>query len=368
LTSLGFLAALPWGQPQGQFKPSPEDAWSQFRGNHQLTGVASSVPSEELKLVWTHEAGDSIESSAVIVDGAVFVGSYSGELIALELSSGKVLWTYRAKDAIGESSPAVRDGRVFIGDLSGTLHAVNARNGKGLWTYETESEVKSSPVIVSDRVLIGSYDEHLHCLSVRDGSLLWKFQTEGPVHCTVGVSGGVAYVAGCDEFFRGVRISDGKEILKVASGGYTGASPALKEKTAYFGTFNNEVVAVDLASRRIAWRYQHPRRHFPFYSSAAITDGTVVVGGRDKMVHGLDAKTGKARWTFFTRGRVESSPAIAGGRVYVGSNDGRLYVLDLAGGEKLWEFNAGSPLPASPAIAAGYVVIGAQDGRLYCFR
>ncbi|MBI1939935.1 MAG: PQQ-binding-like beta-propeller repeat protein, partial [Acidobacteria bacterium] len=344
LASLVFLATLSGGEPQARSKQSSADRWNQFRGNHQLTGVASSVPAKELKLVWTYEAGDSIESSAVIVDGAVFFGSYSGELIALELSSGKVLWKYRAKDAIGESSPAVQEGRVFACDLSGVVHAVDARSGKGIWTFATKSEIKSSPVVVGDRVLIGSYDEHLYCLSVRDGSFLWKFRTEGPVHCTVGVSDGVAYISGCDEVFRAIRISDGKEIFNVASGGYTGASPALGGKSAYFGTFNNEVVAVDLASRRIAWRYQHPQRQFPFYSSAAVIDDRVVVGGRDKMVHCLNAKTGKSLWTFLTKGRVESSPAIAAGRVYIGSNDGRLYILDLTSGEKLWEFNAGSAL------------------------
>ena len=79
----------------------------------------------------------------------------------------------------------------------------------------------------------------------------------------------------------------------------------------------------------------------------------MVVGGRDKIVHASNARTGKAVWTFATNARVDSSPAIAGGRVYVGSNDGRLYVLDLATGKKLWEFEAGAPLSASPAIAAG---------------
>ena len=48
-----------------------------------------------------------------------------------------------------------------------------------------------------------------------------------------------------------------------------------------------------------------------------------MLGGRDKMVHALDAKTGKAHWTFMTNARVESSPAIVGNRVFVGSTDGR---------------------------------------------
>ena len=118
--------------------------------------------------------------------------------------------------------------------------------------------------------------------------------------------------------------------------------------------------------RKVDWRYEHPQRKFPFYSSAAVTSARVVVGGRDKMVHGLTMQ-GKAAWTFATRARVESSPAIADGRVFVGSNDGRFYVLSLSTGAKLWEFNAGAPLSASPAIANGRIVIGSQDGRLYCF-
>src|SRR5262245_54311785 len=43
-------------------------AWPQFRGNPRLTGVAAAAPSDTLRLKWTYEAGDSIESSAAIVD------------------------------------------------------------------------------------------------------------------------------------------------------------------------------------------------------------------------------------------------------------------------------------------------------------
>jgi outer membrane protein assembly factor BamB len=167
--------------------------------------------------------------------------------------------------------------------------------------------------------------------------------------------------------FRAIRVSDGRELFQVASGAYTGASPALAAGFAFYGTFNNDVLAVNLRTRRVGWRYQPQERQFPFYSSAAVSQGRVVVGGRDKLVHCISAANGKSLWTFSTRARVESSPAIAGGRVYVGSNDGRFYVLDLQSGAKVWEFNAGAPLSASPGLGSGRVVIGAQDGRLYCF-
>jgi outer membrane protein assembly factor BamB len=287
------------------------------------------------------------------------------------LNSGQPKWRYKTTEAVGESSPAVGGGMVFVGDLAGVFHAVNAATGKGVWTYKTGGEIKSSPVIVSDkggdRVLIGSYDGTLYCFATRDGKTLWTVKTENYVHGTPAVANGVAYFAGCDEIFRGIRISDGREVLKMPAGGNTGASITLEGQSAYFGNFNNEVIRLDLATKRRAWLYTHPRRQFPFYSSAAFIGGKVILGGRDKMVHCLNAATGKAIWTFRTNARVESSPAVSGGRVYIGSNDGRFYVLDLLKGTKLWEFNAGGAVSASPAIAAGRIVIGDQNGKLYCF-
>ena len=345
---------------------APADNWSQFRGNHNLTGVSQSNVPQNIRHLWTYEAGDSIESSAAIVGGTVFVGSQKGELTALNLENGAVYWKYKIDDPIGESSPAYSQGVVYIGDLGGWLHAVNATDGKKIWAFKAGTEIKSSPVVVGDRVLIGSYDQHLYCVSARNGSLLWKLKTNGAVHSTPSVAGDLAFIAGCDELFRGVSISTGKQVFSVSSDAYTGASPALRGTSAFYGTFDNEILMVDVNARRVGWRYQHPERKFPFYSSAAVTADRVVVGGRDKLIHGL-SPDGKGIWTFATRARVESSPAIAGSRVFVGSNDGRFYVLNLTTGAKLWDFDAGAPLSSSPAIARGRIVIGGQDGRLHCF-
>lgn len=343
------------------------DVWPQFRGNYNMTGVSPTTIPAELKLLWTYEAGDIIESSAALADGTAYVGTGKGELIAVDLWTGKLKWKYQTKEPIVESSPAVGNGLVFIGDSVGVFHAVNASTGQGVWTYKTGGEIKSSPVIIGDRVLMGSYDGSLYCFQARDGKTVWQFKTENYVHGTPAVIDGVAYFAGCDEIFHGVRVSDGKEVVKLPGVGNTAASPAFTGQTAYFGNFSNEVIGLNLKLRRQTWRYTHPQRQFPFYSSAALIDGKVILGGRDKMVHCLSAATGKAIWTFTTRARVESSPAVASGRVYVGSNDGRFYVLDLAKGTKLWEFTAGGAISASPALAGGRVVVGDQKGNLYCF-
>ena len=342
-------------------------AWPQFRGSAALHGTTTASLPAALKVRWTYEAGDAIESSAAIVDGVVYVGSQSGELHAVNLADGTARWKYKASpDGIGESSPAVASGLVFIGDLSGVLHAVDAATGKAVWTYKTAGEIKSSPVVSGGTVLIGSYDTHLYALAVRTGALLWKVQTAGYVHATPAIAGGTAYITGCDEILRAIRVSDGRELFTISSGAYTGASPAILDGRAYYGTYENAVLGVDLRRRRMAWTYRHPSQHFPYYSSAALSGGRVFVGGRDKMLHALDAATGREVWSARTGARVDSSPAVASGRVYVGSSDGKLYVFDAATGAVVQQFEAGGPLTASPAIAAERLVIGSQNGRLFC--
>ena len=254
---------------------------------------------------------------------------------------------------------------MFVGDLLGVLHAVDAESGAVRWRFPTGAEIKSSPVVADDLVLFGSYDEHFYAVDHETGKLRWKLRTEGPVHATPGRANGLAWVTGCDAVLRGVRIADGTEMVLFDSGAYTAASPAIADDTLYYGTFNNEVLAVDVGAGELRWRYEHPERHFPFYASAAIADDLVIAAGRDKLVHALDRETGEARWTFRARARFDSSPAVAGNRVYAGNADGRLYVLDLETGEKLSEFHAGAAIMGSPALAGGRIVFGTQDGTLF---
>lgn len=363
----GLLSASPRASAAGWDNfVAPADSWPQFRGNLQLTGYTASPPPGSLRVLWSLDAGESVESSAAIAGGTVFVGTQRGQLVAADLRTGAERWRYSTGNAVGESSPAVGRGLVFVGDSAGVLHAVRAADGRGAWTFKTGSEIKSSPVVVGARVLVGSYDSHLYCVSATTGRQLWRVKTNGQVHATPGVAEGAAFVAGCDELLRAVRLTDGRQLFQIHSGAYTGASAALLAGNAFYGTFNNEVLGVNTVARQIGWRYQHPQRQFPFYSSAAVIDARVVVGGRDKMVHCLDAYSGRPHWTFQTQARVESSPAVAGDRVFVGSNDGRVYALDFRTGRRLAEFNAGAAVSASPAIASGRLVVGAQDGKLYC--
>ena len=366
--------------------PSVFGNWASFRGNPQLTGVADSKLPDKLELLWTFKAQDMIESTAAILDNTMYLGTSDGYLYAINTQTGKSIWKYKA-DAPIKSSPSIHNGIIYFGDGDGIFHAVDIATRQKKWQYTTDGEIVSSANFAGDRVLFGSYDGFLYCLNQEDGDLVWKFETEGYVHGTPGIWTQVVnetgnpddyvIVTGCDSYLRIININDGTQKQQVELGAYVGASPAIlntntdtsteSEVRAYCGTYGNEVLGVDLISGKIAWRYEHPVRKFPFFASAAVTEDLVIIGGRDKIVHALSPEKGEPQWTFTAKSRIESSPVIVGKRVFFGTTRGLFIALDITTGDQVWKFETGSPIIASPSVANGRIYIGTEDGILYCF-
>src|SRR6185503_13488879 len=82
---------------------APADRWTQFRGSPALLGTTAATLPEKLRVLWTYEAGEAVESSAAIAGGVVYVGAQPGELHAIGLADGKARWKYKASElGIGE--------------------------------------------------------------------------------------------------------------------------------------------------------------------------------------------------------------------------------------------------------------------------
>lgn len=379
------------GSPAASAPVMAVDNWSMFRGCPRLTGVTSEPLPENLAVQWKFQTDERepVTSTAAIVDGTVYVGCENGILYALKLDDGKLIWSYKTTESAAiKSSPTVIDNLVLFGDEGGEMHAIEAATGKKKWVFKAEGEIVSSPNPDGDRIVFGSYDGCIYCLSIADGKLIWKFTTEAQVHGTVGIADGVAVVGGCDGKVRVLQLSDGKEIRSAAVGAQTAASTALFGDHVFLGTLGNQVLCINWRTGEPVWTYEDPDRAFPFHASAAVTRDWVVVGGRDKSVRGLDARTGKRKWSHRALGRVDSSPVIVLNahhsdapakslkenvkktgldRVFVGSGDGHLYGLELATGKVIWDYESGSAFSASPAIGRGRMVIGDEDGTVYCF-
>lgn len=349
-------------------------SWASFRHDLSQTGVATTTLPDKLEKLWEVELGEQILATAAIVGDFVYVPCLSGELVCLEKATGKRVWAYKSVEVVPansfapgfKSSPTVTDDSIYLGDEEGVFHAIDRETGKGKWKFTTGGEIYSSAAVTEGQILFGSYDNNLYCLNL-DGTEAWKFATQGYVHCAPAVAQGTTFIAGCDEHLRMIDVQSGKEVGELKLESYLIASPTVIDDILYVGTYRSEVVAVDWKSKKIIWQYQGGDGEYR--SSTAVTEDLVIVGGRDKLVHAVQRKTGKKVWTFATKSKVDSSPVVVGDRVFVGSNDGNLYELSLKDGKERWKFNAGKPISASPAIGEGVLVIGSEsrDGKVYCF-
>ena len=115
---------------------APADRWTQFRGAPALLGTTQATLPPQLKVLWTYEAGDAIDSSAAIADGVVFVGSANGELHAVNLADGKALKTF-AGHADWVYSLAYNDStkRLATGSFDGEIRIWNVDDAKPVVTF-----------------------------------------------------------------------------------------------------------------------------------------------------------------------------------------------------------------------------------------
>ncbi|MDD1708349.1 MAG: PQQ-binding-like beta-propeller repeat protein [Methanoregulaceae archaeon] len=108
------------------------------------------------------------------------------------------------------------------------------------------------------------------------------------------------------------------------------------------------------------------------YSTPAVANGVVYVGGYPSDVYAINASTGAVKWKFDTRGRVASSPAVVQGIVYIGVAydwwegqeipNGKLYALDAESGSVKWHFD-GQSTSSIPGMVYSSPVV--RDGIVY---
>ncbi len=345
-------------------------SWPVFRGNAQATGVSESPLPDNPELLWKYavEKG-SFDAAPVIAAGVVYIGDLDGTVYAIDLATGGQNWKFTnpAKQVGFNAAAAAHDGLLYVGDQDGTFFCLDGKTGRQKWTFKTEAEINSAANFYHDNVLFGSQDSTLYCLDAKTGRKLWTHSIGNQIRCSPTVVEGRCFIAGCDGKLHVIDLKNGEESGTVDIESPTGSTPAAARELIYFGTEGATFFCINWKELKEVWRWEDQLWKLPLRSSAALTGGAVIFGGRDKSVHALNPKSGEPLWQFTTKGRVDGSPVVAGKRVFIGSADGRIYGLDLNTGQQVWQYEAGGSFLASPAIAAGRMVIASDDGIVYCF-
>ena len=150
------------------------------------------------------------------------------------------------------------------------------------------SEIKSSPVVVgdagADRLV---RRPPLRARRARPASCAGRSQTDG-------LGARHAGGPGRPRLHRRLRRDasarsaspTARSCIRSTSGAYTGASPVDRRRPRVLRHLRQRGArARPRSAARCSGATRIPIGSFPFYSSAALADGRVIVGGRDKMVH-----------------------------------------------------------------------------------
>ena len=111
----------------------------------------------------------------------IFVACQDGTVRAMEIETGKTRWKITANELI-HSSVSFADvyGRplVFFGTRHNSTYALDATTGKRIWKHKCGYWVDSTPAVADingrPMVFIGSYDRGIYALDARTGKEVWK--------------------------------------------------------------------------------------------------------------------------------------------------------------------------------------------------
>jgi len=129
---------------------------------------------KDLGLVWTYnlESTRGVESTPLVVDGIMYVTASWSVVHALDVRTGKRLWSFDPKvpRSYGEKAccdvvnrgVAIYKGRVFVGAFDGRLIALDAATGAKLWDKDTVIDharaytITGAPRVANGNVIIGN--------------------------------------------------------------------------------------------------------------------------------------------------------------------------------------------------------------------
>jgi outer membrane protein assembly factor BamB len=197
--------------------PAFAEDWPQLQKNPGHTGFTADEPKPPYILKWMFEINEPTHTGSppIVAAGKVYLGTNWGNLVAVDLESGKKAWSYKARAAVF-GTPAFENGVVFANSMDHRCHAVRATDGSRLWTFETGEGILAGPIVADGKVFIAGRDGFVYALEAASSELVWKSPIGGPVMATPAYDNGVLYVGGGDNHVYAFDGKTGSQIWRSA--------------------------------------------------------------------------------------------------------------------------------------------------------
>ncbi len=150
---------------------------------------------------WAFDAGEELNSAAAYADGVVYIGSDGSRCSRSTRRPAPERWRAagfsRGQREYFYATPTVAYGRVFIGNTDGMVYAFGATSGKLLWAQSAGTYVYSAAAVWRQTVYVGSYDGNFYALDAATGDVRWTYDSPASIHGAPTVMGGLVYFSTC---------------------------------------------------------------------------------------------------------------------------------------------------------------------------
>jgi len=173
-----------------------------------------------------------------------------------------------------------------------------------LWTLPFQPETvipQVQAIVYSGKVFVGTENGNLYAINATNGDILWKYNVGAPILSSVAAGNGFVYLP----------VMDGA------------------------------IYAFDAQTGSLQWKRQLSQR-LGFSTSPVLMEGRLLLGGRNGIFYGLNAKSGSVLWSIRIGAPILMTAAADQGRVIFGAMDMSVYALNIITGAQLWKTE---PLP-----------------------
>jgi outer membrane protein assembly factor BamB len=365
---------------------SPEEKLFYVKDNSYVIAWSFSNPSVPPTAVWTTyiPGGGTTGIGITYGGGMVFAGSFMNQQIALNATTGKIIWDTPTKGPMIFNG-AYSDGLFFRGGTDdNTMYCFNATNGKIMWTYtpsgDSEGYFVTGPAVAYGMVYEMNKDGYLYAFNEQTGSLVWRYKGPDSTLLWPGmpsVADGLVYVTTGEVAEYGGQVGVSQyACLNAYTGQVVWTLPIetmAPRESAIIAYGNLYIIPGTVTSSVDSISGDEYKRLNQVWcigtSTPAVSDWSMF---RADPTHSSTAQIGPSSlnlaWKFTTNGSVVSSPSVVDGILYVASQDKNVYALGAWSGNLLWKYTTGGSIESSPAVANGYVYVGSDDGYVYCLN
>ncbi|XP_012530873.2 beta-alanine-activating enzyme isoform X1 [Monomorium pharaonis] len=190
---------------------------------------------------------------------SVLFGTLDGSCLALEQSSGRIIWKHKLQDPIFVAPIVLRTGYVLFCSVAGTLCCFDIETDCQMWRYMIYGNVFSYPMIWTpesmdeEYVVLASHNKNIYCLKMPQRTieekpkLRYTLQLQSPIFATAWCEDGYMFVACTDGIFKIFDLLKGKLLATKQFPGEIFSSPVIHNNLAVLGCRDNNLYVLKLS-------------------------------------------------------------------------------------------------------------------------